>query len=337
MTPLLAGHPKGACGKPQSFLPTERKALNTEQLSQKIGLPRLNLFWALSRTPHLVLDLAAPSLAALLCLGTFPSLPVLALGLITAFAGYTAVYALNDVIDCRIDRTTAAPDPLPGARDLDGVFVRHPLAQGLLSRREAVTWTAGWAAVAMAGAALLNPVCLVIFLLASLLEALYCSLLKVTWLRGVISGLVKTSGPIAAVFAVNADPPLPFLLCLFGWLFAWEIGGQNVPNDLADVDTDRKIGARTVPVRFGARGAAVIIGASLLMAVSLSVILIPFLPMPPGGLYLAGTLLAGFYFLLVPFHRLWRTGAAGDAFGLFNRASCYPLSILAVTVLDRVF
>ena len=63
----------------------------------------LNPFLALSRTPHLVLDLATPGLAALLCLGAFPPAPVLFLGLVTAFAGYTAVYALNDIIDYRID------------------------------------------------------------------------------------------------------------------------------------------------------------------------------------------------------------------------------------------
>ena len=92
---------------------------------------RLNLFLALSRTPHLMLDLAAPGLAALLCLGTFPAPDVLMLGLITAFAGYAAVYALNDIIDYRVDRETV---PLQQAsdskKDLDSIFVRHPLAQG---------------------------------------------------------------------------------------------------------------------------------------------------------------------------------------------------------------
>lgn len=126
-----------------------------------------------------------------------------ALGLITAFAGYTAVYALNDLIDCRIDRTTAAPDRLP--------------------------------------------------------------------------------------------------------------------------------------VRFGVRGAVGIIGGSLLMAPAMSLILIPLLPAAPGGLYLAGALFSGFFFLLLLCYHLWQTGAPGDAFGLFNRASCYPLSMLAVTILDRGF
>jgi 4-hydroxybenzoate polyprenyltransferase len=304
-------------------------------IPERAGISRLNLFLALSRTPHLLLDMATPGLAALLCLGAFPPSGVLALGLITAFAGYTAVYALNDIIDCRVDHETLGPDTAPGSKpDLDSVFVRHPLARGLLSRRDAVLWTVAWAGVAVIGAFLLNPVCPVIFLLASLMEVIYCSLLKVTWLRSVISGFVKTSGPIGALFAVNPDPPLPFLAILFLWLFFWEIGGQNVPNDLSDLGADRKIKARTVPVRFGARGAIRIILGSLLIALALSLAVFFVSPGRLGRLYPAGALLAGFYFLILPCYRLHRTGSPGDAFHLFNRASYYPLSMLLVTILS---
>ena len=71
---------------------------------QHTGFSRLKLFWALSRTPHGLLDMATPALGALLWLGRFPSLELIVIGLITTFAGYTAVYALNDVIDYRVDK-----------------------------------------------------------------------------------------------------------------------------------------------------------------------------------------------------------------------------------------
>ena len=54
---------------------------------------RIKLFMALSRTPHGLLDMATPALAALFWLGAIPSLRVVMIGVITAFAGYTAVYA----------------------------------------------------------------------------------------------------------------------------------------------------------------------------------------------------------------------------------------------------
>ncbi len=108
------------------------------------GFSRVKLFLALSRTPHGLLDLATPALAALLCYGGLPPFGVIALGLLTGFAGYTAVYALNDVVDYRVDQEklkAAGPGRKPGY--LDAIFMRHPLAQGRVSFREGLLWTAG--------------------------------------------------------------------------------------------------------------------------------------------------------------------------------------------------
>jgi hypothetical protein len=46
------------------------------------GLARLKLFWALSRTPHGLLDMCTAALASLLWLGHFPSFKIIGLGLI---------------------------------------------------------------------------------------------------------------------------------------------------------------------------------------------------------------------------------------------------------------
>jgi len=75
-----------------------------------IPFPKLTLFWALSRTPHAIVDLATPALAALLCLGYFPPIHITLLGILTMFAGYTAVYALNDMVDFRNDKKKVAFD-----------------------------------------------------------------------------------------------------------------------------------------------------------------------------------------------------------------------------------
>ena len=92
------------------------------------------MFLALSRTPHGLLDMTTPAFAALLWLGAFPSGRIIALGLVTAFAGYTAVYALNDLVDYRVDHQKA--QIAGGLREsdnyLDAAIIRHPMAQGLL-------------------------------------------------------------------------------------------------------------------------------------------------------------------------------------------------------------
>ena len=277
-------------------------------------------------------------MSALLWLGGFPPPEVLVLGLITAFSGYTAVYALNDVVDRCVDGEKMAGAGVSVVhQDLDSVFVRHPLAQGMLSLREGILWVLAWATLAAVGAYLLNPICAVIFFLACLLEYGYCRLLKVSYFRGIISGLVKTSGPLAAVFAVDPNPDPRFLAALFAWLFFWEIGGQNVPNDWGDLEEDRKLQAQTIPVRFGPRGALGVILFSLGAAVALSLLLFWMLPYEASSFFGLGALLCGVHFLLIPAYRLYLKKTPGEAFTLFNRASYYPMAVLGVTMVSLWF
>ena len=235
------------------------------------GSRRLKLFLALSRTPHGLIDMTTPVLGALLWLGAFPPLATMLVGVVTAFAGFTAVYALNDIVDYRHDRRKARAGAFAGNDcDLDAVLVRHPLAQGYLRYGEAMLWTAGWALVALAGAWWLNPVCVFIFLGGALLEVLYCLLWNVSPYRTLVSGVVKTAGAMAAVFAVDPSPSPWFLGALFSMLFAWEVGGQNIPNDWSDLEDDRRWKAQTIPVVWGKGVAKIIILGALFTAIFFS-------------------------------------------------------------------
>ena len=305
--------------------------METRLIQNCSGFSYLKLFLALSRTTHAVLDIAAPAAAALMWLQDFPPLSVIITGLATALAGYLAVYALNDVVDFRLDKIKLQQaEHAASGFDLDALYVRHPLAQGLLSFREGLVWTGVWALLALAGAYLLNPTCVLIFLLSIILEILYCLMLQVSHLRIVISGVVKTLGGVAAVFAVDPHPSGSFLSILFLWLFFWEVGGQNIPNDLTDVDEDMQLDAKTVPVRFGPGGARVIILTSLIAAVIMSMILFKMRPLPYGTLYMIGALAIGIYFLLIPGYRLYVMKTRLQAAQLFNQASYYPLAILVM-------
>jgi 4-hydroxybenzoate polyprenyltransferase len=115
------------------------------------------------------------------------------------------------------------------------------MAQGLLSLREGLLWALGWSLLAIVGAYLLNPVCMLIFVGGCFLEAIYCLMLRVSPFRTIVSGGVKTSGAVAAVFAVDPYPSLLYIIALFLWLFFWEIGGQNIPADWADIEEDRQL------------------------------------------------------------------------------------------------
>lgn len=88
-----------------------------------IALPhKLKLLLALSRTPHGIIDMTAPCFAALLWLGRFPSADVVLAGLVTVFAGYTAVYALNDVIGFRSDREKIRHGALASSPGWEGIW-----------------------------------------------------------------------------------------------------------------------------------------------------------------------------------------------------------------------
>jgi 4-hydroxybenzoate polyprenyltransferase len=305
-------------------------------LSQSSWSHRLKLFLALSRTPHGILDLATPGVAALLCLGGFPSVAITLLGLITVFAGYTAVYALNDLVDYRTDRAKMGEGGLQGEGYLDGMMVRHPMAQGLLSFKEGLLWATAWATVALVGAYLLNPVCGLIFIAGAILETVYCLMLEVSHLRTLFSGVVKTLGGVAAVFAVNPNPSPLFLVLLFLWIFFWEIGGQNVPADWHDLEEDRRWHAKTFPVRYGAEGSCKIILGSLILSVVLLLPLQGVSPLKFSWFFRFLSLGAGLVLLITPALRLCQTKERSRATVLFNYASNYPLVILLLTVFALV-
>ncbi|UCF95529.1 MAG: UbiA family prenyltransferase [Desulfobacterales bacterium] len=277
------------------------------------------------------------ALGALLWLGHFPSLTVVGLGLITVFAGYTAVYAFNDVVGYRSDKRklqAGARRPAGDCPDIDAVFVRHPMAQGFLSFREGLVWSLAWALLALIGAYLLNPWCVLVFIAGCLLEAVYCLMWKISPLRTLVSGVVKTAGAIAAVVAVDPNPSFAFLLVLFLMLFFWEIGGQNVPNDWVDLEEDKRFHAQTVPIRLGMNWARGIILGSVLLAMVFNLILLPLSQISFARPHVLAFLGVGLYFLLWPALRLYKTKESTDAMALFNKASYFPLALLTVVVIE---
>lgn len=302
------------------------------------GIQRLKLFFALSRTPHGLIDMTTPLLGALMWLGTLPPFATVLVGLMTAFAGYTAVYALNDLVDYRHDRRKAQAGAFADTGgDLDAVLVRHPLAQGYLHYFEALAWTAGWATVSLLGAWWLNPVCLFIFLGGCLLEILYCLLWNVSPYRSMVNGVVKTAGPMAAVFAVDPTPSPWFMLALFMMVFTWEVGGQNIPNDWSDLEDDRSWKAKTIPVVWGAGAAKTICLGALFAAIIFSRMALGLSSGHFGDALVIAAVVAGGYLLIVPAVGLFMAETPQYAMRLFNRASYYPLALLVLVLVSILF
>jgi 4-hydroxybenzoate polyprenyltransferase len=300
----------------------------------------MNRFFALSRTSHGVLDLATPAFCALLWLGSFPDWTVVLLSVFTAFAAYTAIYALNDLVGTAVDREKFSKHELNTGYSVEASELRYPLARNILSFKSGLLWMSFWFILALVGSYLLNPIIVFILIAASLLEIVYCLLLKVTYLRTFVSGLVKASGPIAAVFVVDTHPALSSLLLLLIWIFFWEIGGQNIPADWNDTAEDRNINAKTIPIQFGAKKAGVIVLVTLTITVVASTLLPWISPAPLGLFYIGASLVIGFIFLLQPGFQLNKNKDGRDAAKLFDRASYYPVAqfvLLSIILIITTF
>jgi 4-hydroxybenzoate polyprenyltransferase len=290
----------------------------------------LKRFFALSRTTHGILDIANPAFCALLWLGKFPAWPTILLSLFTAFAGYTAIYALNDLVGLKGDREKFGGKGINRGYSVEASDLRYPLAQNALDYRSGVVWFIFWYILALAGAYFLNPAVVAIVIAAAFLEILYCLLFKVTYWRTIISGLVKSCGPIAAVFVVNHHPAVEFLFLQLAWLMFWEIGGQNIPADWNDVEEDQRVHAKTIPLCFGPQKAGSIVIVALTLCVITSLFLPLISPLRLGPPYLLASALAGICLLLQPAFKLFRSMANDQAGRLFDRASYYPLAQLVI-------
>ena len=291
----------------------------------------LQRFFALSRSTHGVLDLAMPGFAALLWLGRFPDWLVLAICLVAALAGYTAIYALNDIVGFKDDKEKVAGGIKPGYA-VEASVLRYPIAQNLVSMGGALAWFVLWFAISVGCILWLNPRILIILCGAAALEVVYVKLFKVTWWRTLVSGLVKSAGPVAAVFAVVQKPSWPWLVLMVLWLMLWEIGGQNILAAWNDLEEDRRVGARTIPLSLGLPAAGRIVVVLLVLTVLASLLLPVMSPLALDWRYVLAALIAGAALLLAPALRLVGTLDGRHAARLFDLSSFYPFAMLAIAV-----
>jgi 4-hydroxybenzoate polyprenyltransferase len=183
----------------------------------------------------------------------------------------TAAMGFNRIVDRRID----AANPRTAKRELP---------TGKVSLPAAIALTAISAALFVAAAAWLGPLCLRLSPVVLVLVLGYSLTKRFTWLCHLFLGLAIGSAPAAAWIAVRGQLEAPAL-----WLslaVATWIAGFDVLYALADRDFDRQTGIFSIPARFGVAGALVI--SALLHLVSIVALLAVWQTAGLGGTYLAG-------------------------------------------------
>ena len=306
--------------------------VNSKSAEVLSPLGQAKLFLAFSRGLQAFISIAQPALGAVIALVAIPDWDVVVIGFIAAWAGNNAAFAINDLLDVELDKKRFNHLREFEGFDIDTALIRHPLAQGYLSYRSGVVWIVASSLIAVMGAYLLNPWCVVFFVVALLLEIYYCRLSQVSAFKFLITGVMVGVGAMAGWIAVVDRVAVLPALAFFVWIAAWEIGGRNIVNDWSDIDEDVHLGIKTIPVVYGHRVAGRLILFFLLLTVGCSVVIAYLVPF--NMIYLVGALIEGWYALLYPTLRLLKNPSPEMAITLFNRASLYPLVMLTIIVVS---
>jgi 4-hydroxybenzoate polyprenyltransferase len=159
---------------------------------------------------------------------------------IAVVAARTAAMAMNRIADRRFD----ARNPRTLGRELVTGEVSPAAAWGLLLGSAAVFTGSAWA---------ISPLCglLALPVLAILLG--YSFAKRFTWACHLWLGVAQALAPVGVAIALTGTAPLASVVLGLG-VGAW-IAGFDVFYALQDAEFDRGEGLRSIPARFGVRGA----------------------------------------------------------------------------------
>ena len=172
----------------------------------------------------------------LLAAGGLPSLTTFVLVVVAFLAARNAGHSFNRWAD----------------RDLDARNPRtrgRAIPAGRRSPASALAIAFGSGAILVVAAYLLNPLAFVLAPVALALVWGYSYTKRYTALTTPFLGFVEAITPGAAFIAVRGELPLSVLLAVAG-LLAWGTAFETI-HSLGDVESDRELGLRSLPVRLG--------------------------------------------------------------------------------------
>jgi 4-hydroxybenzoate polyprenyltransferase len=185
---------------------------------------------------NLGLNLAFALAFLLVAAGGLPSLRTLILVVVAFVAARNAGHSFNRWTDRVQDRRN------PRTQD-------RALVTGRLTSAFAIGFAAVNAALVVVAAALLNPLALYLSPVALALVFGYSYTKRYGWWTTAFLGLVQSITPAAAYVAVRGTIPLEAFVAVLGMLL-WGTAFETI-HSLGDVDSDRALGLRSIPVRLG--------------------------------------------------------------------------------------
>ena len=247
---------------------------------------------------------------------TLFALPFAFLGMILAAAGWPPWRTVLWIVLAMVGaRSAAMAFNRLADRELDAANPRtqgRALPAGRLSPVGVGLFVLACLTLLVVAAWQLSPLALRLSPLAIAVILLYSYSKRFTVLCHLILGLAISAAPLGAWIAVRGDVTLTPVILAVAVLF-W-VAGFDVLYALQDLEFDREVGLRSVPARFGVRGALWFSGVLHLLMLTLLALLPRFYPEPLGigywlGLVGCAGLLVGQHWIVRP-HDLSRLNAA---------------------------
>ena len=182
--------------------------------------------------------------------GSPPALKLLWI-VVAAVGARNAANALNRIIDRRID----AKNPRTAGRHLPS---------GKLSAKELWLFAGAMIALLVVGAAMLNPLCVLLLPLAAVLVFGYSYTKRFTWLCHFWLGVTCSAATMGAFLGISGAfhfRYFPFVAGVALW-----VAGFDILYALQDIEFDRSEHLHSVPARFGAKRGRIIAACSHLFA-----------------------------------------------------------------------
>ncbi len=274
--------------------------------------------------------LAQAGLATVLALKGLPSLKIAILGSIACLSGSYALTATNDLFDYEIDRKRLKHLRKVEGFDVGQTFIRQPLARGLICFKTAIIWILSLSTISLIFAYLIKPSMVFVALIIGLLVVTYSYMSRLSILKLFLVGALVSLGAAAGWLAVS-DPDYLFLVFVL-WMFFWEVGGRNIPNDFTDIEEDSNLNLKTIPVMLGKRKASQICFSCLLISFFISIFLAILIDI--NQLFVVLVSIMGLLLLLRPAYHLLKNPESNVSLKLFNLACLYPSSILIVLLIS---
>ena len=200
-------------------------------------IERLCTYLSFVRVSHSVFALPFALAGALLASRHTPiTWPVVGWILVAMVAARSSAMGFNRLVDARFD----AENPRTANREIP---------RGAMSRVEATVFVVGSSALFVVAAWRLNPICLALSPVALGIVFWYSLAKRFTSYTQLFLGLAMAVAPVGGWLAVGGRGGWePWLLAAA--IGTW-VGGFDVLYACQDLDIDRRLGLRSIPVRFG--------------------------------------------------------------------------------------